>query len=235
MRLNKVPIVPQNEPLLGILDRFQEGRSHMAIVSRISKENAKSVKKEVKKGLTQRLLGAVRGDSSSSDDFSDDSGDEDDEGMTAVGSEKNKDKSTIDSKDGVADDEGEAPEDEKEEKRRRYFRGRGRRSKHSKRRSQKDDEDLEQGDADEEKKRDQEKVVVKHVALEQTMPADAVLSKESAEEYLASQAFSLDPELMPLGIITLEDVLEGTFYVVHFFEVLIVCYRTHWRRNLRRI
>ena len=37
--LNKVPFVPQNEPLLGILDKFQEGRSHMAIVSRFSKEN----------------------------------------------------------------------------------------------------------------------------------------------------------------------------------------------------
>lgn len=34
--LNKVPFVPNNEPLLGILDKFQEGRSHMAIVSRFS-------------------------------------------------------------------------------------------------------------------------------------------------------------------------------------------------------
>lgn len=38
MSLNKVPFVPNNEPLLGILDRFQEGRSHMAIVSRFSVE-----------------------------------------------------------------------------------------------------------------------------------------------------------------------------------------------------
>ena len=36
--LNKVPFVPNNEPLLHILDRFQEGRSHMAIVSRFSME-----------------------------------------------------------------------------------------------------------------------------------------------------------------------------------------------------
>jgi len=34
--LNKVPFVPNNEPLLGILDKFQEGRSHIAIVSRFS-------------------------------------------------------------------------------------------------------------------------------------------------------------------------------------------------------
>lgn len=38
MPLNKVPFIPNNEPLLGILDKFQEGRSHMAIVSRFSVE-----------------------------------------------------------------------------------------------------------------------------------------------------------------------------------------------------
>lgn len=36
--LNKVPFVPNNEPLLRMLDKFQEGRSHMAIVSRFSVE-----------------------------------------------------------------------------------------------------------------------------------------------------------------------------------------------------
>ena len=40
MSLNKVPFVPNNESLLGILDKFQEGRSHMAIVSRFSVEKA---------------------------------------------------------------------------------------------------------------------------------------------------------------------------------------------------
>ena len=29
MNLNKVPFDPNDEPLLGILDKFQEGRSHM--------------------------------------------------------------------------------------------------------------------------------------------------------------------------------------------------------------
>jgi len=38
--LNKVPFVPNNEPLLGMLDKFQEGRSHMAIVSRFSVNKA---------------------------------------------------------------------------------------------------------------------------------------------------------------------------------------------------
>jgi metal transporter CNNM len=56
-------------PLLGILDKFQEGRSHMAIVSRISVEKAASVKKVVKRGLTQRLRDRVgMGESDSSDE-----------------------------------------------------------------------------------------------------------------------------------------------------------------------
>ncbi|KAG6822741.1 hypothetical protein H0H93_004901, partial [Arthromyces matolae] len=41
-------------------------------------------------------------------------------------------------------------------------------------------------------------------ALEQSMPADAVLGKEGAEQFLKN----FDPAVMPLGIITLEDVLE---------------------------
>src|SRR5882762_10798823 len=59
-------------PLLGILDKFQEGRSHMAIVSRISVEKAASVKKVVKRGLTQRLRDRVgMGESDSSDEEGD--------------------------------------------------------------------------------------------------------------------------------------------------------------------
>ena len=71
--LNKVPFVPNNEPLLGILDKFQEGRSHMAIVSRFSVERAASVKQAVKRGLTQRLRDRVlMGDSDSSSSSSED-------------------------------------------------------------------------------------------------------------------------------------------------------------------
>ncbi|KAJ3918705.1 hypothetical protein F5877DRAFT_78746 [Lentinula edodes] len=47
MQLNKVPFIPQNESLLGILDKFQEGRSHMS--------KAKSAKKAVKQSLARRL------------------------------------------------------------------------------------------------------------------------------------------------------------------------------------
>ncbi|KAJ7690635.1 hypothetical protein B0H17DRAFT_935869 [Mycena rosella] len=73
--LNTVPFVPNNQSLLGILDKFQEGRSHIAIVSRFSVEKAQSVKKAVKRGLTQRLRDKVgMGDSSGSESEEEDAG-----------------------------------------------------------------------------------------------------------------------------------------------------------------
>ena len=41
--------------------------------------------------------------------------------------------------------------------------------------------------------------------LEQNMPADALLTKKDAKGFLQG----IDHAVMPLGIITLEDVLEG--------------------------
>ncbi|KAJ3859671.1 hypothetical protein EV359DRAFT_86153 [Lentinula novae-zelandiae] len=67
MQLNKVPFIPQNESLLGILDKFQEGRSHLAIVSRFSVEKAKSAKKAVKHSLATRLKERVGINASDSD------------------------------------------------------------------------------------------------------------------------------------------------------------------------
>jgi metal transporter CNNM len=69
--LHKVPFVAQNEPLLGILDKFQEGRSHMAIVTRTSVQKASSLKKVVKKSITQRIKSRVGISDSSSDNSSD--------------------------------------------------------------------------------------------------------------------------------------------------------------------
>ena len=70
--LQRVACVPNNMSLLQILDTFQEGRSHMAIVSRYSEERAASIKHEVKKGLTERLKERVgMSDSSSSESDSD--------------------------------------------------------------------------------------------------------------------------------------------------------------------
>lgn len=172
----------------------------MAIVSRMGTERAQSVKKAVKKGLTHRLLGAVRGDSSSSDSSSDDSGDDDDEGATAVGSDGKHSRDNNATDKTAVDDGGETADGKHPHHR---FRGRIRKQKHLRRGSKQNEDDLEKGNVDAEKKRE------KRGALEQTMPADAVMSKANAEEYIATQAFTLEPELMPLGIITLEDVLEG--------------------------
>ena len=70
--LNKLLSVEGDFSLLQMLDRFQEGRSHMAVVTRMSKAKAASVKLEVKKGLTQRLKEKVKfGDSDSSGEESD--------------------------------------------------------------------------------------------------------------------------------------------------------------------
>lgn len=55
IKFNKVPFVLNNEPLLGILDKFQEGRSYMAIVCHFSIEKAKSIKKAIKQSLTERI------------------------------------------------------------------------------------------------------------------------------------------------------------------------------------
>lgn len=92
MTLNKVLFVPNNEPLLGILDRFQEGRSHMAIVSRFSVEKAKSVKKAVKQSLTQRIRQKVgiSDDSSSSSSSSESEYSDDDDGSTGTRASKPK-------------------------------------------------------------------------------------------------------------------------------------------------
>ncbi|CAL1706812.1 unnamed protein product [Somion occarium] len=149
LHLNSVPFIPSNEPLLQILDTFQEGRSHMAIVSRMSYEKAASVKHDVKKGLTRRLKARVGMDDSSSSESSSDESEE-----TAG--------------------EGRTP----------------------------DDEEKVESDSKTPTKVTWEKIT--SVGREQSMPDDAVLPKQGAEELLQS----VDPAIMPLGIITLEDVLE---------------------------
>ncbi|KAF7315277.1 CNNM transmembrane domain-containing protein [Mycena indigotica] len=152
--LNMVPFVPNNQSLLGILDKFQEGRSHIAIVSRFSVEKARSVKKAVKRGLTQRLREKV---GISDSDSESDSDNEITKKGSADGSTKEEAKNTKSSaEDVVVKDYGADPE----------------------------------------------KGVTVH--LEQSMPADAVLGKADANEFLQG----LDPAVMPLGIISLEDVLE---------------------------
>ncbi|KAI0364646.1 DUF21-domain-containing protein [Pilatotrama ljubarskyi] len=198
--LNKVPFVPNNEPLLGILDKFQEGRSHMAIVSRFSVERAASVKKAVKRGLTQRLLDRVgMGDSDSSSESEDEGG----ESHGGKRRPKKSKRSSSDNDETLKDDcSAEGDVDELPSNSEGAKRGR-------KRTKRKPVVDIEMGvveDADVGAKK-------RGLALprvggwsrwEQSMPADAVLTKEGVEEFLQS----VDPAVMPLGIITLEDVLE---------------------------
>ncbi|KAJ7755743.1 hypothetical protein DFH07DRAFT_885815, partial [Mycena maculata] len=159
--LNTVPFVPNNQSLLGILDKFQEGRSHIAIVSRFSVEKAKSVKKAVKRGLTQRLRKKVgMGDSSDSESEGEDTHDSPQGDETLRG-------------DGVLVKDFTAGVSVPTGRSRRASKEAGGMS-------------------------------FAMSTLEQTMPADAVLGKADANEFLEG----LDPAVMPLGIITLEDVLE---------------------------
>ncbi|KAF7347244.1 CNNM transmembrane domain-containing protein [Mycena venus] len=224
--LNKVPFIPNNEPLLGLLDKFQEGRSHMAIVSRFSMEKAASVKKVVKRGLTQRLRERVgMGDSDSSDE---------EEKESKHNARKKKVK---DIEEGIEEDfEGDTLGDDVYpngsgnghlnenangtgnnrvvEKDFSPTRGRGGgvagRMAATKEGSRSRDRENLKDDGVPKSRRTSFQLpraaagMTSMSMLEQSMPADAVLGKEGAEEFL--QGF--DPAVMPLGIITLEDVLE---------------------------
>ncbi|CCL98475.1 uncharacterized protein FIBRA_00473 [Fibroporia radiculosa] len=221
--LNKVPLVPFNESLLGILDKFQEGRSHMAIVSRFSVDRAASVKQIVKRGLTQRLREAMMDSDSDTDTSSDEAegssshpkkwkdhlkrkcSDRDDESSENEGTLRESSPA-----DG-SDDGNTLPSGSGTKKRRRPFTSRVRRKDKN---SQAKDVDLEMGLVQDKAKEEVEgaKSILPNLALprmgfwgrEQDVPADAVLSTEGVEELLQS----VDPSIMPLGIITLEDVLE---------------------------
>lgn len=204
--LNKVPFVPNNESLLGILDRFQEGHSHMAIVSRFSVEKAASVKKVAKRSLTQRLRERVgMGDSSDEDD---DSKEKD--------NTKNKDEEKASREISCADEldaDGQSTlrGDDKDsainipQRAVRTGRGRGRPSQRGRVRRDMEmgiiEKQVVQKDTGKEKKL---RIPRSASALEQSIPDDAVLTKAGAEDFLQV----IDPAIMPLGIITLEDVLE---------------------------
>ncbi|KAI0356283.1 DUF21-domain-containing protein [Trametes cingulata] len=197
--LNPIPCVPFNEPLLNILDKFQEGRSHMAIVSRFSVEKAKSVQQEVKKGLTQRLKDRVGMGDSSDSSSSDSSGDE--SVATGTGSAVSDRDATL---------RGDGAEGGK--KRRSW-----RKKSHRKKRKSKEnaaEEGQAQSDAvemgtlqkDSPKHGTVQSGIAKALSMgrEQSMPDDAVLGQAQAEDFIQS----MDPYVQPLGIITLEDVVE---------------------------
>ncbi|OBZ73128.1 hypothetical protein A0H81_06939 [Grifola frondosa] len=211
--LNKVPFVPNNEPLLGILDKFQEGRSHMAIVSRFSVEKAASVKQAVKRGLTRRLLDRV-GMGDSSDSSSSDEEDAPSEKQLKMRRRHKKGgKQTADDSSGYnetlkeegSETDNAGPDAAGAKRKHRPF---GRRARSERRTSGSvnvgtDVVDLEKGVGGRKSGLALPKVNM-WGRWEQSMPADAVLTKEGVEEFLQS----VDPAVMPLGIITLEDVLE---------------------------
>jgi metal transporter CNNM len=201
MTLNKVPFVPNNEPLLGVLDKFQDGRSHMAIVSRFSVERAKSVKKAVKQSLTQRIRQTVGiSDDSGSSSESEDSENENETGSTGTGASKPKHRKnttsdgSVDqdatlrgnptSEDGPDGDHGDGEASESDVSKRRF---RLRRKKDGKRRrktrlgKRTKQEDVEMGEVSQPK----DKIGSVGFGLsskEQITPADAVLAEESANE-----------------------------------------------------
>jgi metal transporter CNNM len=195
-------------PLLGILDKFQEGRSHMAIVSRISVEKAASVKKVVKRGLTQRLRDRVgMGESDSSDEEG-----EVTEKVKVKVREREREKGMEDGMSEFDDMDGEAtlkgdPIIEHDyptstsnssnngggtrEKGVSFSNARGRgRSKgktgsgDTRQQQQQQNVDLEMGIVEDKNKKRSSFVHLPFAVagLEQSMPADAVLAKESAEE-----------------------------------------------------
>ncbi|KAJ7188513.1 hypothetical protein C8R46DRAFT_1243269 [Mycena filopes] len=154
--LNMVSFVPNNQSLLGILDKFQEGRSHIAV-----------------RGLTQRLRDKVgMGDSSDSES-------ETEETTAPVDGPRmtrhlRGDGNGVIVKDYAADPEAGVPVPLPAA------------------RSRRGSKEGERGSA------------FQMSSMEASMPADAVLGKADANEFLEG----LDPAVNPLGIITLEDVLE---------------------------
>jgi metal transporter CNNM len=203
----------------------------MAIVSRFSVEKATSVKKVAKRSLTQRLRERVgMGDSSDEDDDNKEEDNAEDKNKDEVSRSDEMDadaKSTLHEEDNVS--AIQIPQ-----RTTRTGRGRGRPKQRAGVRP-----DIEMGIIEEQDVQKDHGKEKKHriprsaTALEQSMPADAVLTKKGAEDFLQA----IDPAIMPLGIITLEDVLEGmhSYSLVMAATSLYVPCRTYWGRNLRRI
>ena len=183
--INAIPSVPWDEPLTNMLNVFQEGRSHMAIVSRRGRrvekdvEDAESVMTAAAGGLKQKFMRKVA-------EISHHHG----KGSTTSGSEGGLTSGS--------DTEGE--DVEKAEKRKKK---RTRSKSHS---SPTKEKPSEAAKVKEEVEADKKKRSITQAAklnqLEQSVPADAQLPPESVDKFFEGL------EGAPLGIITLEDVLE---------------------------
>lgn len=186
----------------------------MAIVSRFSVEKAASVKKVAKRTLTQRLRQRV-----GISDSSDSSESSDDEESTSRREASAKDCKEVSKGVSWADDSEKEPtiqgddttESNNAEKEVQGTSITTKNGVRAKRRRQRRNADLEAGRVDETETsgntKDKQKIRLpkQGTGLEQNMPADALLTKKDAKDFLQV----IDPAIMPLGIITLEDVLEG--------------------------
>jgi metal transporter CNNM len=201
--LNRVLFVPNNEALLGILDKFQEGRSHIAIVSRFSAEKAVSVKKAVKRGLTSRLRQSVgMGDSDSSTDEEGGPGNWKGKMASEGPEERNGEDATL--KDEDSKTEYTVGQNMGAKTKTRRERRRAEKSKRDFEAAVESDksQDVEKGVTQDEKTKEEQgkdkdqkrgiqsslailpkaTVSMSRLCLEQAMPADAVLAKEGAKE-----------------------------------------------------
>ncbi|KAK6908644.1 hypothetical protein I204_02063 [Kwoniella mangroviensis CBS 8886] len=189
--INAIPSVPYDEPLTNMLNVFQEGRSHMAIVSRRPKrvekdlEDAESVMTAAAGGLRQRFMRKV-----------------------AEISHGNKSSSDSDSSETDTDvdvERGEKGENKKRRKKTRIRRinsGSDGTAVASSPTSTTAAEEVKLQQEQERKKKASLVEKAKLTQLEQTVPADAQMAPGAVEKFFEGL------EGAPLGVITLEDVLE---------------------------
>lgn len=206
----------------------------MAIVSRFSVAKAASVKQAVKRGLTQRLRDRVLGDTESNT-----SGDAPEEDTPSDSPQKSKKSRKSEESDSLDDSETTlrvgSMHDDHDDRSRRSHKKHARFGIKSRGRSKKRvaDEEMAMPSEDVDQENDDQAKRLKNTMIlpkssfrkyEQNMPADAVLATEGADEVGNLVPFScvsfkhfsqflegVDAAVMPLGIITLEDVLEGSF------------------------
>lgn len=174
MVINALPTVPADEPLLNVLNAFQEGRSHMAIVSPRSRRGMTDI---ADLGSKSHLYRSSQKPTASAAPRVD--------GLSNIDEEKQPDlaneltRSTSDphsSNDDSAQSSGRTRNEESPKRRHLWSRAFGR------------------GDSEEK--------------IEQDMPADAMVELSTWESRQSFHSQPVSETGLPLGIITLEDVLE---------------------------
>lgn len=180
--INAIPSVPWDEPLTNMLNSFQEGRSHMAIISRrgrrLPEEDAESVMSSTAIGMRKRLFKKFtekvkRVDTSSGSD------NDDSISIEMIDLEKGENLDRVDGNGESGTNPSTSSDKESSKK------------KKSKRNQQEKKTSRRLADA------------AKLQPQEQILPSDAQLADDRVEKFFEGL------EGAPLGIITLEDVLEA--------------------------